>query len=249
LRCCKAYRAHAGTIFATGLGLMTVPYILKRSRKRRRTISLQITGQSEVIVSAPYFTTAREINGFIEQKFDWIEKNIQRQKEEQSQAGEKQYLSGEYFHYLGIPYPLEVFFDQNLPSGLVFWSNRFYLNSFDDQARRKNYFIDWYKARARDYFQRRVNSLSNELQLLPGCIRITSAQTRWGSCSGENNLAFSFRLMMAPQAVIDYVIIHELMHIKEKNHSSRFWKLIEAVMPEYKLHRHWLKDHGHQFIL
>jgi predicted metal-dependent hydrolase len=228
---------------------MAVPYILKRSRKRKRTISLQITRQSDLIVCAPYFTPASEIKSFIEQKNDWIQKNIQRQKEEKSHAGNKLYISGEYFYYLGTPYPLEVFSQQNLPAGLVFWSNRFYLNCRDGEDRRKSYFIEWYKRKAREYFTKQVEHLGRRLQLLPRIIRITSAQTRWGSCSAENGLAFSFRLIMAPPAVMDYVIIHELMHIKEKNHSFRFWKLIEAEMPEYKLHRRWLKENGHKFVL
>ncbi len=228
---------------------MMVSYILKRSRKRRKTISLQITKQADVIVSAPYFTPASEIKSFVEQKYEWIQRNIQWQKEQNFHTGEKLFISGEYFYYLGTPYPLEVFFQQNLPVGLVFWSNRFYLNCEDAPARRKSYFIDWYKTKAREYFVRQVNNLGCRLQLLPRNIRISSARTRWGSCSGENDLAFSFRLIMAPQAVIDYVIVHELMHIKEKNHSAQFWQLVEAALPEYKLHRSWLKANGHKYIL
>ncbi|MGV8058134.1 MAG: M48 family metallopeptidase [Smithellaceae bacterium] len=228
---------------------MTDSYILKRSRKRKRTISLQITRQFDVIVSAPYFTPVSEINSFIEQKYDWIQKNIQKQKEQMVHEGEKLYISGEYFYYLGTPYPLELFFQQNLPLGLVFWSNRFYLNCPDGQKNRKSYFIEWYKTKARKYFTGQVESISRQLHLLPRSIRITSARTRWGSCSEENNLAFSFRLIMAPQAAIDYVIIHELMHIKEKNHSAQFWKLIETAMPQYKLHRRWLKENGHKLVL
>ena len=212
-------------------------------------MSLQITRQSAVIVSAPYFTPTSEINSFVEQKYAWIQKNILKQKEQQDHEGEKLYISGEHFHYLGTSYPLEVFFQQNLPPGLVFWSNRFYLNCPDGTDRRKRYFIEWYKTKAKTYFAGQVDSLSRQLQLLPQSIRITSAQTRWGSCSPDNNLAFSFRLIMAPVPVIDYVIIHELMHIKEKNHSAQFWKLIEKVMPEYKLHRRWLKENGNKFIL
>jgi predicted metal-dependent hydrolase len=228
---------------------MTVSYILKRSRKRRKTISLQITRQSDVVVSAPYFTPVSEINSFIEQKHEWIQKNIRRQKEQKLQTGEKLYLSGEYFYFLGTPYPLEVFFQQNLPIGLVFWNNRFYLNCEDGLGVRKSYFIQWYKTKAREYFAGQVEHIGRLLQLLPNSVRITSARTRWGSCSEENNLAFSFRLIMAPQAVIDYVIIHELMHMKEKNHSAQFWKLVNAAMPAYKLHRCWLKENGHKFIL
>jgi predicted metal-dependent hydrolase len=228
---------------------MAVSYILKRSRKRRRTISLQITRQSDIIVSAPYFTPASEINSFVEQKYDWIQKNIRRQKEERFYAGEKLYISGEYFYYLGATYPLEVFFQQDLPLGLVFWSNRFYLNCQYGRACRKSYFILWYKTKACEYFTKRVEHLGRQLQLLSKGTRITSARTRWGSCSGEDKLAFSFRLIMAPAVVIDYVIVHELMHIKEKNHSSKFWELIENAMPEYQLHRRWLKENGNKFIL
>jgi predicted metal-dependent hydrolase len=229
--------------------IMAVPYILKRSRKRRKTISLQISSKAEIVVSAPYFTKDYEINRFVQEKQSWIQKIIQKQKAALLQNKQKQYIPGEEFYYLGEPYPLEIFFEQNLPAKLVFWGNRFYLNCPDDEARRKSYFIAWYKTKAREYLAGRVDGLSRQVQLLPHNIRITSAQTRWGSCSGENNLAFSFRLIMAPPAVIDYVIVHELMHIKEKNHSAKFWGLIEFVMPEYKTRRQWLKDNGHKFCL
>ena len=229
--------------------IMTVPYILKRSRKRRKTISLQISNKSEVVVSAPYFTPGSEINRFIQEKQTWINRVIQKQKTAQLQIIKKEYVLGEEFYYLGIPYPLEIFFQQNLPVGLVFWRNRFYLNSEESSAKGKYYFTKWYTAKAQEYLGERINYLSHHLQLSPGKIRITSAQQRWGSCSEENNIALSLRLIMAPPAVIDYVIIHELMHIKEKNHSAKFWKLIEFVMPEYKTNRQWLKDNGHKFGL
>jgi len=228
---------------------MAVPYILKKSRKRKKTISLQINGKAEIVVSAPFFTRLDEINRFVEEKQNWIQKTIQKQNTLWFRRKEKEFVSGEYFYYLGLPYPLEVFFQQNLPEGLVFWSNRFYLNSPNDPAGRKIYFIDWYKTKAGEYLEKQVKILAGRLNLLPKSIKITSARTRWGSCSQESNLAFSFRLIMAPPIVIDYVIIHELMHIKEKNHSSGFWKLLEAAMPEYKLHRRWLKENEHKFIL
>jgi predicted metal-dependent hydrolase len=228
---------------------MAVPYILKRSRKRRRTISLQINRQSDVVVSAPYFTPTSEINIFIQQKLDWIKKNVEKQKEARNQTEEKQYTSGEYFHYLGVPYPLEAFYQQNIPVGLVFWSNRFYLNTAGSITKKNDYFVKWYKTKALEYFTRRIDHYSGELGLITGKIRVTAARQRWGSCSEENNIAFSFRLIMAPPTVIDYVIIHELMHIKEKNHSTKFWRLVAAVMPEYKIHRHWLRENGNKLII
>lgn len=224
-------------------------YILRKSRKRKKTISLHINSQSEIVVSAPFFTKDSEINRFIQEKQNWIQKTIQKQKELQLQETVKQYVSGEEFFYLGKPYPLEVFFQRGLPAGLVFWGNRFYLNCEKGAVQGRHYFSRWYKTSACKYIHERINRLGESLRLLPGKIRISSACHRWGSCSEENNLSFSFRLMMAPPLVIDYVIIHELMHIKEKNHSKQFWNLVAAVMPEYKLHRQWLRENGHKFIL
>lgn len=229
---------------------MTVPYILRRSRKRKKTISLQINGRAEVIVSAPFFTKKEEINRFVEEKGKWIGKTIRKQHEYLLWRKEKEFISGEYFYYLGGSYPLETFFRQNLPAGLVFWSNRFYLNFPDqDPLRRKKQFIDWYKTRAAEYMSGRVQKLADSLNLHPQKVRITSARTRWGSCSGNSNLAFGYRLIMATPDAIDYVIIHELMHIREKNHSAGFWKSVEAAMPEYKVHRRWLKENGHKLVL
>jgi predicted metal-dependent hydrolase len=76
-------------------------------------------------------------------------------------------------------------------------------------------------------------------------IKITSAQKRWGSCSAKNNLNFPKKLALAPEQVIDYVAVHELCHIKEKNHSQNFWNEVAQLMPEYKIHQKWLKDHGY----
>lgn len=228
---------------------MNINYTLKRSRKRRKTISLQISSSAEVVVSAPYFTSEYEINNFVREKENWIRKTIQKQKKTPDQVREKSFTTGEYFYYLGSPCPLEVFFQNDLPPGLVFWNNRFYLNCLDAPAAGKGHFVRWYKGVARKHITGRVDALANQLQLLPGKISITSARTRWGSCSEENNLAFSFRLIMAPPEVIDYVVVHELLHMREKNHSSKFWKLVLEVMPQYKVHRRWLQDNQHRFNL
>lgn len=76
-------------------------------------------------------------------------------------------------------------------------------------------------------------------------IKITSAQKRWGSCTFQNNLNFPKKLALAPDKIIDYVVIHELCHIKEKNHSSKFWQEVAQIMPDYKIYRHWLKQNGY----
>ncbi len=185
----------------------------------------------------------------MQEKQNWIFKAIQKHKEEAIKTKAKEYITGEHFYYLGESYPLEVFFEPFENTGVIFWNNRFFLNAQGNKDLRKQYFVLWYKKKAQEYLRERVDFFSRMLKLKSGSLRITSAKSRWGSCSEDNNLAFSFRLMMATSAVIDYVVVHELMHIKEKNHSAGFWRLVESAMPQYKLHRRWLKDNGSKFAL
>jgi len=228
---------------------MDIKYSLKRSRKRKRTISLQIGPNSEVTIHAPHYTPITEINRFIREKQNWIDKAIKRQAALQVSSREKSYRSGEIFFYLGQPYPLEAYFEPLENEGVMFWDNRFFLNSPENEDLKKHYFVSWYKKKARSYLSGRVDYYSGMLKLTAGSVRITSAETRWGSCSQVNRLSFSFRLIMAPPAVVDYVVVHELMHIREKNHSSKFWALVIEVIPDYKNHRRWLRDHQHEFKL
>jgi len=228
---------------------MDINYSLKRSRKRKKTISLQIGSNSEVTICAPYFTPVKEINRFIKEKQNWIDQAIKRQATLQVSQKEKTYETGEIFYYLGQIYPLEAYFEPLENAGVIFWNNRFFLNCPANPEMRKNYFIAWYKKKARQYLSERVDFYSGMLKLESGGVRITSAESRWGSCSEDNHLSFSFRLIMAPPFVIDYVVVHEMMHIREKNHSSKFWDLVIGVIPDYKAHRRWLRDHQHHFNL
>ncbi|PKN36586.1 MAG: M48 family peptidase [Deltaproteobacteria bacterium HGW-Deltaproteobacteria-2] len=229
---------------------MNITYKIKRSRKRRKTISLQINDKSEsVVIAAPYLTPIDEINHFVQEKQNWINKTIQRHKEEAIKNKAPEYKTSEKFYYLGQSYPLEVFFEPFDTAGVFFWNNCFYLNAQEDRNLRKHYFVSWYKKKAREYICQRVYFFSRKLKLHYRNITITSAGKRWGSCSTDNDLSFSFRLMMAPPDIIDYVIVHELMHIIEKNHSPKFWQRVDSIMPEHKAQKRWLKDNHHKFIL
>ena len=221
--------------------MMDVNYRIQKSKKRKKTISLRIQNESEIIVSAPYFTPTAEINRFIEEKQNWIQKTLRQQKDAALKNKAKEYQAGETFLYLGQAYPLEVFFEPFENEGVVFSNGRFYLNAREDRELRKRCFVAWYKKKAAEYFRQRVEFYSRILKLQPENIRITLAKSRWGSCSEDDRLAFSFPLIMAPPVIIDYVIVHELAHIREKNHSRNFWRLVEAIIPDYDQSRRWLR--------
>lgn len=102
--------------------------------------------------------------------------------------------------------------------------------------------------RAREVFPPKVAYYAQQIGVTYGRITIRNQKTRWGSCSGKGNLNFNCLLMLAPEEVQDYVVVHELCHRKEMNHSHRFWREVEKIMPDYKVHRKWLKEHGGRII-
>ncbi|MDD3284821.1 MAG: M48 family metallopeptidase [Patescibacteria group bacterium] len=101
------------------------------------------------------------------------------------------------------------------------------------------------KQKAENIINKRVKYYSKLENIKYNKIKITNAKNRWGSCSFKNNINLSMRLAMAPIEIIDYVVIHELCHIKEKNHSKKFWNEVEKIMPNYKQNEKWLKTKGH----
>lgn len=228
---------------------MDIQYSLIRSRKRKKTISLQIGRNSEITVYAPYTTSDRDIQRFIEEKRKWIDRSIRKQVAMPAQAEKKSFVTGEPFYYLGQSYPLEAFFEPLETAGVVFWNNRFFLNCPDKPDMRRHCFIRWYKEKARQYISERVDFYSGALKLAHRGVRISSAAGRWGSCSHDNRLSFSYRLIMASPRAVDYVVVHELAHIREKNHSSKFWNLVIEVMPDCRTQRRWLRDHQSVFNL
>lgn len=106
-----------------------------------------------------------------------------------------------------------------------------------------------YREAAKEYFTKRADYYASLLGATYERIRIAEQKTRWGSCSSKGTLSFNWKLMLAPPKVLDYVVIHEVCHLKEMNHSPRFWKLVEEFMPDYKEYRKWLKENGNTLQL
>ena len=200
---------------------MDLNYHLIRSKRRRKTISLHIKEDGRIVVSTPYYTPKWEIEKFIQEKQLWIFTKISEKKKQVKEA-EKTFSSGERFLYLGEWYPLEIHeLDQKGPP-LRLSFGRFILSK-DHTEGARDLFIQWYKREAKEKIAGRMEYYSHRLHLFPKAIRITNARSRWGSCSRDNRLSFSWRMIMASLTVIDYILIHELIHIREKNHSRRFW--------------------------
>ena len=207
-------------------------------RSKRRTIALEVTRDASLIVRAPYRTSFDFIEKVVFKKRFWIKEKQEIVRDRHKKVIPKEFISGEGFLYLGNMYKLEFIDDLDMP---IVFNNGF-------KIARKNYdiakeiLIAWYKAQAYQKISERVNWHSSSSGLRYNKIRISDAQKRWGSCSAKGNLNFSWRLIMAPLRVIDYVVVHELAHLEEKNHSKRFWNKIKIMLPDYEQYRDWLKE-------
>ena len=219
-------------------------YELVRSRRRKKTITLQIKGDGRIMLFVPHRLSEDEAEGFFKDKEEWVRKKLGERAARPDPSGERgRFLPGDTFLYHGEPYPLEIAGpDGRVPLVLAYGT---FLLREDRADRAREAFVNWYRSRAHEELPERVRHYASRTNLLPTGITITSALTRYGSCSPADRLSFSWRIIMAPYSVIDYVILHELAHIKEKNHSKRFWDLMGTLLPDYGNQREWLRKNGH----
>ena len=219
-------------------------YDIVRSRHRRRTIAICIERDGRVVVRAPAKTTRDALHQFVEEKRPWIKKKLLRIFQERTDAHPKVFVSGETFLYLGDSYPLKVTHSPNGGPPLAFISGEFQLNARfkgDGEA----LFVAWYKEQAETLIRHRIDRYRGVMGIPSVQARITSAKYQWGGCSSRDRITFSWRIVLAPLPMVDYVVVHELAHLRERNHSSNFWKIVEAILPDYRLRRQWLRKHGY----
>lgn len=216
----------------------------KLIRAKRRTIALIIERDGTLTVRAPKRVALGDIEKFIHEKTDWILRTREKIKST-IKIPKKQYADGERFLFLGNEYELKLVKAQR--PALKF-ADGFTLG-VTAQKRGEQTFIRWYKEQALRVFSERVKFYANLHGFSPKQVKVTSAKTRWGSCSSSGTLNFTWRLVMAPLDVIDYVVIHELAHLRVKNHSPKFWRVVAETCPEYKKYRKWLRENGEKLSL
>lgn len=223
-------------------GMIQIDQII---RSKRKTLSLEVRKDGKLLVRAPFFVPRSQIKSFVSSKEGWIRKKQALVANQFREAPPKRYISGEKFWYLGNEYLLELVNGQE--EALAF-RDKFYLAE-EFQVNGKLVFENWYKKKAAEKIVPQVKLRANQNGFSYTRVRITSAKTRWGSCGPKGSLNFTWRLVMAPMEVIDYVVVHELVHLKIRNHSKAYWHEVGKVMPEFKKYKIWLKENGHLLAL
>ena len=208
-------------------------------KSKRRTLSLSINENAELIVRAPNQISNKRIEEFIIEKSKWINKNKNLM---QSRINEMNNSQSNYL-FLGNIYPL---IKVNEDPNKIDFNGTEFITSIENQDKFKASLKSWYKIKFKEIAIPRLNYFSDKYNLKINQVRFKNQKTLWGSCSSKNNINLNYLLVMAPMIVIDYVIIHELVHTVHKNHSANFWNAVEAIMPDYKKAKKWLNKNGYK---
>lgn len=208
-------------------------------RSKRKTLSIQITKDARLVVRAPMRVPKAQIEAFIESHESWIERHMRRIILDYAGKRDFSFSDGEIVYFLGdgLEIRTDVYVkDVQIIDGELLISDKI------PHENRENAVNKYLVRQAKLLLPKRVAAFAPRIGVEPQAVTITSAKTRWGSCSGKNRLSFSFRLMMLSAEQIDYVVAHELAHILEHNHSGRFYAHIARVLPDYKQRQAGLKE-------
>ena len=206
-------------------------------RSRRRTIALEVTPAATLVVRAPLRVPAAFIDETIRQRSAWILRKMDEMKQRPVLPCH-QYTEGELFLYLGRAYPLHFIDDGGITIKRCdrLCVSRTLLPDIRNLLKR------WYREEAGKEIHARCMWFSLKSGYVPATVNITDARQRWGSCTHKGGLNFSWRLIQAPPEVVDYVIVHELTHISQPDHSKQFWAKVQNILPDYKQRRKWLRE-------
>ncbi|SRR5258708_7163650 len=213
--------------------------IHKIIRSRRRSVALIVSPDATLIVRAPLHAPIELIENFIAKKWKWIYEKLTEARNRPKILAKK-FIVGEEFLFLGQSFSLKIATVDNIEI-----NEREIIFPQKYIARAKENLINWYRREAFYYLRQRAAECAKLMDASYGKIKITSAQKRWGSCSSKGTLNFSWRLILAPKEIVDYVVVHELAHLKHHNHSHKFWAEVKLVLPNYRQQEKWLKDNGH----
>ena len=205
-----------------------VDYILKRSR--RKTVALHVTKDARLEVRAPYHLPKKEIDNIVSTKERWINEHLQKRILINMKKSSFSLNYGDSILLMGKEYVIE-----EVDGDRIRYDNRsFKVPSGLSSDLIKQNIIRLYKTIAENVLTEKTALFMEQMNVEASAVKINSAKTRWGSCSSQKSINYSWRLIMASDDIIDYVVVHELAHIIEPNHSDRFWSIVEEIIPDYR---------------
>jgi predicted metal-dependent hydrolase len=216
-----------------------IEYSLKKSD--RKTTSIYIERDGSVSVLAPKPFDLNKVESVLEKKRRWIYRGLAEWQDLNRTKVHREYVNGESFLYLGRNYQLEIVRNQFKP--LLLKQGKFSLDKADVENA-QTHFREFYKTKLSRKLKEKVPYFAAKMGLEPSAIKVLELKNRWGSCTRKGVVNIHWKCAMLPPNVLDYVIVHELAHIKYPNHTPAFWRVVEKVLLSYDAEKNWLKFNG-----
>ena len=211
-----------------------VCYLPERTKKK---VAIHVHPDGSVQVDAPQEAENGEVREAVRKRARWVLKHVSEAKRQREHVIPRQYVSGESYFYLGRRHVLQVSIEPDSRGSVKLVRGRLVVSTHKESAGTiKDLLRRWYRHRAKEYLQRRLDAHTAQVSWVSGSPpwKMVSMEKQWGNCSPKGLLSFNYHLVKAPRDCINYVIIHELCHLKEHNHSERFYRLMDQKMPNWR---------------
>jgi len=230
-------------------GSQTIQYQLNRS-SRRKSVSISVD-QHGVKVVAPTSAEHDIIENILHKKGAWIRNQLISYEEMEQKILKRKYVSGEKLPYLGRQYLLKVIkTNESLASSFRFHKGQFVAELHKDVSESQYrdmlhpLYIEWVTQKGNQFIKERMKRFAIKFPYQPNSIIVKEQEQRWGSCTPAGNIFLNWRIFLAPASVVDYVLAHELAHLKYMNHSKEYWETLHMLLPDYKAKKEWLRVNG-----
>lgn len=202
----------------------------------RQTFGLEIDSLGKLTIRAPKKATDKEIQQVLSEKQKWIITKQLSAKRKKPAA--YNFDTNDEYYFLGNKYPVQLSPEKNV---IIFDGEKFIISE-KYKEKLQEIMTKWYKDKALKLSSFLTDKYTDKLGIKHRNVKITSAKTRWGSCSSKKNININWRLVLAPLQVLEYVVAHEVAHLKYMDHSDSFWRTVEELQPGYKTYKKWLKE-------
>ena len=226
----------------------SLEYSLRRSNRKSMGIAIERDGA--IIVTVPHQAKFNEIEKFVSEKKIWIYQKLAKKKTLNREKPRREFVNGQGFLYLGKSYRLKLIDNGKMKSArspnvtvLRLWHGYFELAE-SEKANARNHFISWYRKQIKEQLKARIPRYDKRIGVTVKDTRILDLGHRWASCGRNGVINFNWRSVMAPVWVLDYILVHEMVHLIERGHTDRFWRLVSRVIPDYEEHALWLNENG-----
>lgn len=231
------------TSFVLAYGDQRIPYQVAFDDNRNTRVAIHVNPDGSVSVDAPHGFDDADIRNAVQKRARWVANHVMDAHQRYAQVRPKEYVSGEQVLYLGRRYMLKVVQVSEKPTEARLKGNRLEVESRSGEAGDiKARMRAWYRVKGQDYFARRLDLLSKSLPWVSAVpsFRLVEMQRQWGSCSSSGEIIINPHLVKAPRPCIDYVLIHELAHLKYHDHGAAFWNLLDAHAGDWRKSKHYL---------